>query len=70
MTVAIIEVQVGGMVVSVTETLPIANIEVSMPGTQGPRGPGISSGEGAPVSSGGSGDIYIDTLTGDIYTWS
>jgi hypothetical protein len=37
--IALIEISTGGQVVSVTEARPIATLEVSMPGTQGPEGP-------------------------------
>jgi hypothetical protein len=40
----------------------------SLQGPVGPRGPGLVSGEGAPVNNiGTDGDIYIDTLTGAYY---
>ena len=39
---------------------------------RGPRGPGITSGEGAPSGTpdGGSGDLYLDTETGDLYEYT
>lgn len=54
MSIAVIEVSVGGMVVSVTETQPITNIEVSMPGTQGPKGDTGDTGPAGPTGATGA----------------
>lgn len=39
-------------------------------GEKGESGTSILAGEGTPISGAGHpGDVYIDTLTGDIYRW-
>ena len=39
-------------------------------GPQGPAGNSVLAGEGMPTAQAGNpGDVYIDTLTGDIYRW-
>lgn len=56
--------------ISVVEVLPGGNrtLTISVPGTQGPRGAYIFSGEGAPDDSLGiAGDWYFDTVDRVLY---
>ena len=38
-------------------------------GAQGEDGATISAGTGAPSTDGDTGDLYLDTSTGDLYEW-
>lgn len=38
-------------------------------GVDGARGSIWTSGSGAPAGSANTGDMYLDTITGDVYRW-
>jgi hypothetical protein len=53
--------------VIIIETAP-NEVLVNLVGLQGPVGPGLLTGAGAPTSTtGGDGDSYLDTQTGNVY---
>lgn len=47
-----------------------AQLNFTIPrGAQGPAGPGVSVGSGAPIEAGTIGQCYIDIATGDLYRY-